>query len=114
MLSVENLSQPPRSSGRLARASSSKLGTTWTRFAAHGGRIVWTLVRVPFLALLVVLEPLVTTICVGAALAGVLTTLVFRLSGVAPQFPFWQVLAGSVGCSLVAALYHRVLRLLSR
>ena len=76
-------------------------------------RWVWNSVRLPALALLLVLEPVVTLVCGGLALLGVLTTFFFKLVGF-PHFPFWTMLALSLGFFLVRALYETILRAISR
>lgn len=74
--------------------------------------ILWQAVRIPALALLVILEPLVRVILAGAALLIVLTALFYRALGM-PHFPFWTMLAFGIGSALLLALYYALLRLLS-
>jgi hypothetical protein len=38
----------------------------------------------------------------------------FKLSRAAPHFPFWGMLAFSVGCALLLMGYHAIIRLFSR
>lgn len=71
-------------------------------------------VRLPILSFLVILEPIVRTVLSGLALMGVLTSFVFEFSGAAPNFPFWLMLAISIGCVLALAAYYGAIRLLSR
>lgn len=74
--------------------------------------ILWQAVRIPALAFLVILEPIVRVILAGAALLIVLTALFYRALG-APHFPFWTMLAFGIGSALLLALYYALLRLLS-
>src|SRR5882757_3523520 len=62
-------------------------------------RGLWLLVRIPVLALLVILEPVVVLVLGGLALAGVLTTLFFVLIH-APHFPAWTIFFLSLGFGL--------------
>ena len=50
--------------------------------------IVWHAVRIAVLALLLILEPVVTLVLWGAALLGVLTSVLFEFPGATPDFPF--------------------------
>jgi hypothetical protein len=75
--------------------------------------LAWQAVRVPVLVLLTILEPIVSTVLVAAALLGTLTALFWKLASNRPDFPFLGVLALSVGCFLLLTLYHAVIRLLS-
>jgi hypothetical protein len=76
-------------------------------------QLCWGIVRLPLVAILVVLEPVVTTAFVCIAVAGVISSVVFRFSGVTPHFPFWWMLASSAACGLVPVVYQRLIRLLS-
>lgn len=75
--------------------------------------IVWQAVRLPVLALLTILEPIVSTVLVAAALLGTLTAFFWKLTSDRPDFPFFGVLALSVGCFLLLGLYHGVIHFLS-
>lgn len=75
--------------------------------------VVWQAVRVPVLALLMILEPIVSTLLVAAALLGTLTAIFWKVASNRPDFPFFGVLALSIGCFLLLTLYHAVIRLLS-
>jgi hypothetical protein len=76
-------------------------------------QLCWGILRLPLVGILVILEPVVTVTFVCFAAAGVLSSLVFRSSGVTPHFPFWRVLAASAACALVPILYQRLIRSLS-
>jgi hypothetical protein len=75
--------------------------------------IIWQAIRVPVLALFLILEPIVSTLLVAAALLGTLTAIFWKLTWDRPGFPFFGVLALSVGCFLLLSLYHGTIRLLS-
>lgn len=75
--------------------------------------LIWQAIRVPVLALLTILEPIVSTVLVAAALLGTLTAFFWKLASNRPDFPFLGVLALSVGCILLLTLYHGAIRLLS-
>jgi len=77
-------------------------------------RVLWNAVRLPMLALLIILEPLVTLILSAMAFVGVVAACVLRLSGDLPHFPFWGMMGFSVVCMLLLMAYHALLRLLSR
>jgi hypothetical protein len=67
----------------------------------------------PVLALLMILEPIVSTLLAAAALLGTFAAFFWKLTSNRPEFPFFGVLALSVGCFLLLTLYHGVIRLLS-
>lgn len=75
--------------------------------------LIWQAIRLPVLALLTILEPIVSTVLAAAALLGVSTAFFWKLTSNRPDFPFFGTLALSVGCFLLLTLYHGVMRLLS-
>ena len=75
--------------------------------------LIWQAIRVPALALLMILEPIISTVLVAAALLGTLTAIFWKLASNRPDFPFLGALALSVGCFLLLTLYHGAMRLLS-
>ena len=75
--------------------------------------IAWQVVRIPILAILVILEPVVTLVLWGAALLGILTAFLFEFSGAVPNFPFWLICGIAVGCAVLLVAYHILLSLLS-
>lgn len=93
----------------LDRAERPHLGRALT-LGALG--LAWHAIRLPLLALLIILEPVVSIILTGTALLGLLAAVVFKVSG-APHFHFGLVLAFSIGSMLLLMLYHTVMRLLS-
>jgi hypothetical protein len=70
------------------------------------------LVRLPVLMLLVILEPVVAFVLGGLALAGILTTIFFKLIE-APHFPAWTMPCLSIGFGLALVVYEATIRLLS-
>jgi hypothetical protein len=84
--------------------------------ASHRGRVLrftWQAVRLPALAFLITLLPVVQIILGSVALLGMLTAFFFRFLGV-PNFPFWGMLGCSLGCTLLLITYYGLMRLFSR
>ena len=73
---------------------------------------VWACVRLPVLAVLVILEPLVRFALSALALLLVLTALFLEVVS-ARAIPFWGMLATAVGCVALLALYQGLIRGLS-
>ena len=80
--------------------------------AALALRAVWACIRLPVLALLVILEPLVRFALGTLALLLVLTALFFEAVS-SRAIPFWGMLGTAVGCVALLALYERLIRGLS-
>ena len=76
--------------------------------------LAWQMVRLPIFALLVVFEPIVRLAFSGFSLLAILTAFLFESSSAAPRFPFWGMIAFSVGCALALTGYYAVLRLFSK
>jgi hypothetical protein len=76
--------------------------------------ILWQLVRLPLLAVLLVLEPFVSLILVGFGFLGIVVAVILKLSGDLPHFPFWLMMAFSVGAILILMAYHALIGLFSR
>jgi len=84
------------------------------RVSAYGVlslRVVLHAIRVPSLLFLRILEPVVEFFFGALALLGVLTTLFFKVLGV-PHFPFWTMLALSLGFGFVVVAYQGLIRFL--
>lgn len=75
--------------------------------------VAWQALRVPTILFLLALEPFVRILLVAAAILGVLSAIVFEVSGVGRDFPFWFQISMSFGCLLVLALYYALIRALS-
>ena len=76
-------------------------------------RFSWHAVRLPALAFLVTLLPVVQIVLSSVALLGVLTAFFFKFLGV-PNFPFVGMLGFSLGCTLLLMAYYGLMRLFSR
>lgn len=75
-------------------------------------RVVWAAVRLPVLAVLVILEPLVRFALSALALLLVLTALFLEVAS-SRAVPFWGMLGTAVGCVALLALYQGLIRGLS-
>ena len=75
---------------------------------------VVTIVRLPVVALLLLLEPVVNVVCGAVSVLGVLVAVAFELSAVGPRFPFLQVTAISLAFGVLLVLYHSAIALLVR
>ena len=86
-----------------------------TRSFANGGlRLLWNAVRLPLLAVLTLLVPVVEVVCGGLLLLGLLVSIAFKISGAGAHYPFWPMVALSLGFGLFVILYHALIALLSR
>lgn len=85
------------------------------RSLASGGlRLTWGVVRLPLLAVLSLLAPLVGTVCAGLMLLGLFVSFLFKISAAGPTFPFWHGIGISLGCGAFVIVYYGLIRLLSR
>lgn len=76
-------------------------------------RAAWTALRLPILALLVVLEPVIRVVLAGFALLMTLTALFFACLRSLSDFPFWGMLGVAIGAFGLLAAYYAVVRLFS-
>src|SRR5579883_1636881 len=76
--------------------------------------IVWQVVRLPVLAVLLVLEPFVNLILTAFGFLGIVVALILKFSGDLPHFPFWLMMAFSIGAILILMAYHALIGLFSR
>lgn len=76
--------------------------------------LLWQIIRLPVLAVLLVFEPFVSLILSAAGSLGMGAALVLKISGDLPHFPFWGMMAASVGAVLLLMIYHLLIRLFSR
>lgn len=74
------------------------------------GRVGWQGIALPIRALLTIVEPVARFVLTAAALLGILMSVLFELSGVAPRFPFWLVFGMSLGCGLLVIVLNAVMR----
>ncbi|MGH8254608.1 MAG: hypothetical protein ACRET0_00130 [Steroidobacteraceae bacterium] len=75
--------------------------------------LLWHAVRLPIVTLLVILEPFVTMILMAIATLGVLMCLFYEFLLKDPHFPFWLMLAISIGSALLLLPYYALIRLFS-
>lgn len=76
-------------------------------------RFSWNVVRLPIVATLAILEPIVRTILAGVALIGIATALFSEFVVKAPNFPFWLTIGVSVGSALLLMVYYALMRVFS-
>jgi hypothetical protein len=76
--------------------------------------VLWQAVRLPALALLLLLEPLVSLLLTAVGFLGVVAAIALKCSGDLPHFPFWGMMAFSIGSVLLLMLYHVFIELLWR
>ena len=80
-------------------------GVLWT---------LWQVVRLPVLAVLLVLEPFVSLILTAVGFLGIVVAVILKFSGDLPHFPFWEMVGFSVGALLLLMTYHVLIGILSR
>jgi hypothetical protein len=73
---------------------------------------LWLALRLPIFAMLLTLAPVVRLSLRTLAMLGVLMAFFFRFLAL-PHFPFWGMLAASVGCTVLLIVYERLLWALS-
>ena len=76
--------------------------------------IFWQMVRLPLLAVLLVLEPFVSLILTTFGFLGIAVALLLKLSGDLPHFRFWLMIVFAVGSILLLMAYHGLIGLFSR
>lgn len=89
----------------LSRGRTVMRGFLWT---------LWQVVRLPVLAVLLVLEPFVSLILMGFGFLGIVVALILKFSGDVPHFPFWTMIAFSIGAILLQMAYHALIGVFSR
>lgn len=72
----------------------------------------WWLVRLPILAVLIVMEPIVCSLLGILSALGILGAVFFKFLVKDPRFPFWGTLVLSVALALAAGVYCALARLL--
>jgi hypothetical protein len=90
---------------------------TATGFVAATARgalqLTWHAIRLPFLALLIVMEPFVCAICSGIAVLGVVFAVFFEYLVRLPNFPFLLMMGLSAGFALLLFPYYALIRIFS-
>ena len=76
--------------------------------------VLWQVVRLPVLAVLIVLEPFISLILTAFGFLGIVVALILKFSGDLPDFPFWLMMAFSIGAILLLMAYHALIGLFSR
>ena len=76
-------------------------------------RTLWALVRLPVLAALIVLEPIVCGLLWLFSALGLLGALFYEFLVKDPRFPFWLTIGLSIGLALLAGVYQVMIRLFS-
>jgi len=78
------------------------------------GRVLWNMIRVPIVAILLLLEPVVSFVCSAGLILGIVTCIVWELSSAGPKFPLGKMLVFWFGCPVILFLYHALLSLFVR
>ena len=76
--------------------------------------LLWQVVRLPVLAVLLVLEPLVSLVLTAFGFLGIVVALILKFSGDLPHFPFWLMMAFSVGAILLLMAYHALIGIFAK
>ena len=76
--------------------------------------IAWQVVRLPILALLLIVEPVVRIVLSWAALLSLSCSFLFEFTGNASTFSFWGMIAFSVGCALTLMAYYALVSAISK
>jgi hypothetical protein len=94
-------------------ASPTEQGRSTGTYAVAALRVAWHSIRLPILAVLVVLEPFVCVVLSALTVLGILSALFNRFLLRLPHFPFWMMLGVSVGCATLLLMYYGIIRILS-
>ena len=85
------------------------------RSIIRGGlRLTGEALRLPLLAVVSLLAPVVQVVCGGLFLLGVFVSIAFKVSGAGATFPFWHMIGISLGFAVFAILHYALIGLLSR
>ena len=85
------------------------------RSIIRGGlRLTGEALRLPLLAVISLLAPVVQVVCGGLFLLGVFVSIAFKVSGAGATFPFWHMIGISLGFAVFVILHHALIGLLSR
>lgn len=77
-------------------------------------RVAWNIVRLPLIAFLLLLAPIVQTMCAGLMLLGLVVSIAIKISAAGPRFPFWHMIGISLAFGAFIVVYYAFIRLLSR
>jgi len=78
-----------------------------------GAKVIWNAVRFPALAILSVMEPIVTGALSALSALSLIVALFFGLVVKPPHFPLWSMIGFSAGCALLIVPYYLLMRLFS-
>jgi hypothetical protein len=65
------------------------------------------------LGVLLLLAPIVESVCGALLLLGLLASIAFKISGAGSSFPIWPTIALSFGFGVFVILYHAIIGMLS-
>ena len=74
-------------------------------------KVLWNFVRFPILAVMAVMEPIITGVFAALSALSFLVAFFFGLVVKPQHFPFWPMVGFSAGCALLILLYYLVMRL---
>lgn len=77
-------------------------------------RLFWNAIRIPALALLVVMEPIACGLLSIIAALGVIVSLLLEYLVKLPHYPFWLMIGISAGLAALQVPYYLLIRFLSR
>ena len=78
-----------------------------------GAKAIWNGIRFPALAMLSVMDPIVTGVLSAMSALSLVVALFFGLVVKPPHFPFWSMIGFSAGCALLIVPYYLLMRLFS-
>lgn len=81
---------------------------------ATSARVLWKIVLLPIVAVMLLLEPVITFVCGLIMFGGLVAAIAFEVSAVGPRFPFLFMLGFSLSFGILLVLYHFLLVLLVR
>ena len=73
-------------------------------------RALWALVRLPVLAFLIILEPILCGLLWLFSALGILGAFFYEFLVKDPRFPFWLAIGLSIGLALLAGIYQLLTR----
>jgi hypothetical protein len=85
--------------------------TEFESFLRGVARVLRNVIRVATVAVLLLIEPVVSFICGAGLILGLFTCIAWELSGAGPRFPLGKTLVFSLGCPVILFLYHALLSL---
>lgn len=77
------------------------------------GAMTWNLVRLSIYYALAICEPILRIVVTTTGVLGIVSAVVLKFSGSAPDFPFWGALLFFGCCFVYPILYRALLRLVA-